>query len=1200
MKDNYQKLKNKLNIPKLTVSDYEYFTGGGTRTGDDTTKLAPFAIYYNIALENIYRIESQLLKQPKERVSTFWAEYLWKAHIQSKNTGGYVITINDITIIAQLFKKAKELRDYHSHIWHDNTCLQFDNQLRSFIEQKYNEAKARLYKDHPGIVMDFENILQKRKGKYDLFDASGRIKPEGRAFFLSFFLTTGQMNSFLQQRVGYKRNNLPLYKMTRLLYTEYCHRDGASSSAFNHDKRVLNTLSKDEQANILKARSAFKLISYLVDYPDYWGNHHAMPLIDKNGNQLQNVAELKDFIEERDLLPGLKFHLIENYFKYEVNNEKTEELRRKEQEDKYRTGAIAFRHDEIPNYTFQINFTSLHRFVLLKLLPSLDQSDPLMRLSSELKKLAELRKELYRILTTPIKQRKAEDIDFLRDKKNHYLRGNRRLTETGVQYFENLEKGNYEKYDDAIKLANLLRNDVTISIPLSDRKGNSKFDVTNEHIQVFQQDYIMGNREKFRAGNRFVFYVARFLIDFAGDNWYWCLENFQSNFKNDEKSSTKVKAYFKSSEVPLDKDYRLTLENGHILIGIPKNEEFKRTPPNFYQFAFGPKALRYLTAFIVNNDEYSKKITGFLETLILDIKKLATIGKFSSEDDYLLLERPFVPAFMTPNNDGYEQLKQKLINRIGHIETEWDKALDNLVYLSRAEKNRLVMKTYRLFDWAIERADGKFLRANEYNELSICHYCLHLRESNANKRKTMTFEHLFKYQFKLNQRQPPLPRAIEDLLFSAESLDDLLKKVIADRRSFLINKLSLPTKYLKKELPSLCKLVGITITSAFLDENNRFELNLKQNRTFEILPYSIHPMLVFKYFFPEKYQLGKNFVSVKNTKGIELKKRPLVEVFANIRKNKGLRKPLVEGYYDLRVSQLLYPDANSKYYHKLNGMINDTCTEDILLWWITKYYLKKNDYTSDMAVLNTSMLHFKLKDLHKLKVTIELIKEKKSFDTFRESIFVSLRIHQFDDMMFMTEKSLLRKAALHFKRRVKDEKGLWAIELAAMNLNSFQDDGLPNGSKQSPIPYELLRYEIDLVHRTGQKLADYILAFEKRLLQKKLENKFNNNEYDFQEWLKSEYTNLNGSLSQKAYINFKAALKLADNEFADNIKEVMPLLETYRSHAFHDDIPINGSYSWFTREGQPIRLLLNITQDLHAKRDNSFYLADGDLEQGYN
>ncbi|MDB5131694.1 MAG: hypothetical protein JWR02_1443 [Mucilaginibacter sp.] len=1208
---NFNRNTSRTKTSKQPAKEYDLFTGGGTHAPEinkdatdikpaEGTKTSDFTIFYNIAFENAEKVKKLMNDKTSAQQNAFWAEYLWKAHFLSKNSNGYEITDKDEKVIPQLLRKVEELRNYHSHIWHDNVVLVFTDELKEFVEQKYNEALAQLFIDYPGAVSDYEYLNQKTyKNKFNLFNEvriDGKIKHfitrEGRIFFLSFFLTTGQMNQFLQQRTGYKRADMPQFKIKRLLYTFYCNRDGAAITDFNHEERFIDTLAPEVRENVFKARTAFKLISYLMDYPDYWGSKDAMPLFDESGELIKNVEQLKQYIESRKLLAGLRFKLIDRTIPESLEQEDDAEKLRKEQEDKYRTGTIAFTHDDVPGYSFHINFESLHRLVLLQTLQKsiINEQPPLAILTDILKKHVNNRAMLYEILTKPVSVRTEKDQDYLLTKENQHLRGGRKLTEIGIAFFEAIEKGNPEK--DIVLLANYLRPGNVKWVPIIDKYFNEKPEVEPEPIQVYQQDFVLGTVQKFRAGNRFVFYTAKYLMDFGGDDWYWGMERFPQVNEEGEKGLVKMKTYFKASAIPLEDDYRLTLEDGHIYLAIPKNENGKANHEKFYQFALGPNAMRYLAVYIHKNETgYAAKFDQFLRSLADDLEKLKENGHFDEQAGYSILEKPFVASFLKPAFNAPDKLRQLVKNRIAFIKKEWEHALANRQYLSRSAKNKLVMNAYRLFDWTNEAADGKFFRANEYNQMSVCHYSLHLKSTLPGKQ--ITFDYLFEKLFELKTRKPPIPSEIKELLNDAKSLDHLMELVFNDRQLFFDNLLSLPSQLLKKEFPALCRKVGVSIPADFLKPAELEELKDKHQKTLDVQAFSIHPMLIVKHFFRDEYDAGKILSTVTREDGTTFKQRPVLNLFSDLRKNKQLGNVLHQDFYRTEMVENLYPAENQKkQVNALKGLINTTHTEDILLWWMAQRYLENNDFTKNIGEIIKAGRNIQLDNMNALSISLPLVNGGAE-DALKESLYTEVLMHQLDDMMFMTEKSRLRKAAVHFKKRCSTEYQLWESDLKTLSENQFDGKELPDGTKGKPIPFQLLRNELDLVRRTGQKLADYMLAFEKNVLQKALDIRHDDDKNKFQAWLKAGFDKRPGmKADDKYHFNFAAVLNLA-GQLAEVNAEV---LSDYRNITFHDDVPITGmgSFSWLTRKGESIRDLLQITEDLHAKKDRTAWLPGGD------
>ena len=1204
--------------PELT--DYDFFSAEDTKSADLT-------IYYNVALDAIGRIKGQMESWPHSRKNAFWAEYLWKAHFFKKNSNGYVLTDTDERMIKNLLDKLEAIRNYHSHIWHDNKVLAFEPELKEFVEQKYNEAKAALYVEFPNALLDYEKLEQQPKSqKFEHFKWVPEknkhfITPEGRVFFLSFFLTTGQMSQLLQQRRGSKRADMPLFKIKRLLYTYYCRRDGASMNDFNHQEHFIDTMDPLERRDIFKARTAYKLMSYLFDYPWFWGSRHEMPLYNEHGEVVKNVEQLKAYIEKNNsLLPGLQFQLIER--KLAVNTPVDSERERsaliKTHEDKHRMGTIAFTSDVAMGHIFHIDFDTLHRLVLMQLLhnSSLQEQTPIGILQETLKALAANRERLYSIILTRPDDRIEDELQYLLDKKNQHLRGERKLTELGIGFFEALEKGLPEKRRDSLLLANFLRSQETRFIELPVEKANQKEvpPFEPDPIIVYQQDFLLGTTQKFRAGNRFMHYAANYLMDFGSDHLYWGMEKFDL-VKKDENARTesllKIKSYFKAFEMPPGNDYRLTLENDHVYLALPKSATGEANHEKFYQFAIGTQAMRYLMAYLLNQkDASAEKVQRFLDSLAYDLRKLQEQGSFIEGYDYQLLEMPFVLGFLQNNTGNVEALKRSVIARIDYILQRWEKAKANKQYMSRSEKNRLIMDAYRLFEWPKGNDENpRFFRAAEYNEMSVCHYSLHRKENNNKPAKQTRgkiiknkFDYLFEDLFKLNERKPPIPREIKNLLQQANTLDELIELVIADRANYLkgkqkeIQQWILPVQKQKQELPPICRMLGISVPAETLREQDRIKLKQKQQVTLAVQPFAIHPMLVVKYFFPEEYQAGKQMESIVNREGKTVDKRPALTIFANIRKNKGLRDKLVPEFYDTDRLVALYPaPAQKKQKEALVALINTTCTEDMLLWKMCNEYMNNNRYTKMMGeFLQKQRSHGRkyVGEFHQLLLTVPLSTGSNT------RVYMQLLMHQLDDLMFAVQQSRLGLAARHFLARCgTTERECWNDELQKMIQNQLGGVALPDGSPNNPIPFNLLTGEMELVRRTGQGLAKYFLEFEKKVLRMALK-KHGNNKHAFHQWLKEEYAKEDyGQKFPVYYFNFESILKLANTVGFEIGETDFKFINEYRNLTFHNDIPEHGSFSWVTRAGQPLRELLQIEKDLHEKKDRSGYEVQGDKQE---
>jgi len=70
-----------------------------------------------------------------DRVFVYLRQYLWKGNSENKNTASYALEAADKEIILLLLEKLVELRNFHSHYWHENTGLSFEGPLRLFIQE---------------------------------------------------------------------------------------------------------------------------------------------------------------------------------------------------------------------------------------------------------------------------------------------------------------------------------------------------------------------------------------------------------------------------------------------------------------------------------------------------------------------------------------------------------------------------------------------------------------------------------------------------------------------------------------------------------------------------------------------------------------------------------------------------------------------------------------------------------------------------------------------------------------------------------------------------------------------------------------------------------------------------------------------------------------------------------------------------------
>lgn len=246
----------------IAPEPFDLYTGG---------KQPELAIAFNLACDNLEKYINILMKwsagtealtlthQLDERAFVYLREYLWRGNSENKNSSGYALDLVDKSIILQLLKKLPELRNFHSHYWHDNSPVRFDTELRRFVQDKHDRACGQLL-EVKSINADLYFKVQER---YPLFKNVQFITQEGRVFFLSFFLNKGQMQHLLQRRKGSKRHDLPEYKFKHKVFTYYCHREGAVWHNMGIDNGDLPTMEETERKRIYDGRQANRILSYL-------------------------------------------------------------------------------------------------------------------------------------------------------------------------------------------------------------------------------------------------------------------------------------------------------------------------------------------------------------------------------------------------------------------------------------------------------------------------------------------------------------------------------------------------------------------------------------------------------------------------------------------------------------------------------------------------------------------------------------------------------------------------------------------------------------------------------------------------------------------------------------------------------------------------------------------------------------------------
>lgn len=1107
-----------------TPEALDLFLGGWGKSAD-------LAHYYNLADDMITALRGRVPLTD----TGFWTEYLWKSHMDRKNSQAYEVSGGEARLVAEAIAKLKEIRNFQSHVWHDNAVLGFSAELADWVEEKYRRAKAYLWGVYPQAMGAFE--LLEQGADRPLFRevvAGGKrvryITVEGRVFFLSFFLSRGQMNALLSQRKGHKRTDMPLYRMKRELYSFYAHRDGAALYRLNQAEEEREAEEPADYEAVLQARQAYRMLGYLNDYPAVW----------------------------KDLLPEYKEELLSACAElgllrdFEVTDDKE---------------GILLRHADFPEQDWLMQVGHFRELATLSLLHAQTgrAERPEVLLLQNMGSALAHRREMIRLLETPVQSLTQEDIAYLRNPEHQLLRTQGMTTQKLIAFFEGFDPGVVKRGGAALRLAQRL---------------------DEEPIQLYPQDFNEEQPRKFRRESQFMRFAAQFLVDFGPQDWYWCVERHENGIGEEAARGVhknRIKKFVRAGEVAQEVLFRISMEADHVVIGIPRDaplaspDGVARNYMHYHQVSIGPKAMRYLLAKV---EPSGGKETGVLAAFTARLKKdfnlLAQQGGFQDGAGFGLLEAVFLPPYLKQQATGVEKLMAAARQRLDHIRGEWVALTTAPAKYTRHEKNRFVLQIYRLMDWVPEKGGAvKFLRRHEYQQLSICHYSLQQRKPKAGEhkpvRKPDQFNYLFREVFQLDSRKPPIPAAIRELLQEVQSLDELVECVGATQISVLEKELdtiqALPGQHRKKALVAFCRKMGVPIPKDCLPLGEQEERQEKQRKTLDCQVFPLHPMLVLKGLFKDVYQKSDPIG------------RKAVPVFKALRENSVYNRLLRADYYAPAISGLVLPkDTDLKARERVTGTLHDAQTEDVLIAMMGMRYLSESRWTQPLQAkieqhIQTGMPY--VPELYNAPVVLEVPQLKRSNEG-PTGLFMEIRLHQLDDLQFRGHQHQLAAAARHYLRRYGGERPLWDPE---------GKEAPASGTRESPIPFSYLLEEIRLVKRTGMRLAESLFTFEKRVIDGLLAK--HGSKERFHAWMLARYTPVKPG--HHAHCNFDAILEHAV-ELGLLPQDLGVSLKYLRDRALHGNIP-NESYSWATREGTALRSLLGIETDLHAARDISAYLA---------
>lgn len=775
--------------------------------------------------------------------------YLWKGYSDDRNSSGTHVSDAEKHIIQQMIARLYYLRNFQSHFYHKNDCLFFDYSLAGFIEERYEWALNSLSKSYPDLVAYYrlrfkqaeKRALEERMkngdgepGKTTLnpeyvfifrrvgHNDSRKLTYEGKGFFLSFFLTKGEMIRFLKQRRGAKRDDLREFKIKHEIYTFYCHREGATRFHYNQDSSWLDGLQAGDRAEILKIKKSLALVSYLNDIPDYLFDTGLFPIpMLKPGSDARENLLL--FISRHKLFANIEWSLTlpEVPPKPWSKPPRFPDRRRQETPPQPETHLVC-QLKEWPGFTFKISPQVVHRMILHALWLNdngLEATRGLFALMLERHQLQRLFKLLEndqvaaKIAGSPRHSQKL--FDYLNDFSLFKIRnGSPAFQETWDRWLK-LPAGDPAK----AKSNSLTRHDLYEKV---------KYFAKWLPIEVRFEHLFLENSRKPRNRDQFMHAATEYLIDFeVTPNLEWHWETF-GEAPEEIEHTLKENAATCFAEKEPGPGWRLRF--------TPDNQVLCRLKGSTRPFLIGHKAMRnLLTAHL--KDKHNP-VTLF-EAVKEDLDRLLS---GTPVDDLKLLDKSSIPAAVAGSHK--HNLLKAVKTRIGWLKEQLNEQLKNADEYRRAEKNRQVMQCYRLFDWPRRKSNGveMFLRHNEYNQMSIYHYMLEKR-----RLKNITDEIMQERQF---------PPEVWSVLNKSGSLDQLHTRIIRAAMQLLDRwQHSLPANAEK-----IARKLGVP-------------LYLHQGGMADHVPFAIHPVLVVKHFYGEELRKEPRL----NLSGNYRKQKPLFD-----------------------------------------------------------------------------------------------------------------------------------------------------------------------------------------------------------------------------------------------------------------------------------------------------------------------------------
>lgn len=1197
------------------ATEYDFYTG---------KKEGELAIYYNLAVDNIERFLKRIMADSSDDIEgddgqskkigelldkctdenyLYLRQYLYKGNKQNKNTSGHIISAIEKSIIRKMIEKVEAIRNFHSHYWHDNKVLQFDEQLRCFVKDQYDYALQEIKQDKRGEARLFEDEKKKANNKFDLFNkvaSSYFITVEGRIFFLSFFLNRGEMQQLMQMRSGFKRSDLPEYRFKRLLYTYYCHREGSSSEHPIAEKAKLAQMAaEDAQLKDMRYRQQyFKLLNYLNDKPRYFDRIDERLLYIDDRPVYDNDTLLR-FIKQKGILKDVRFTKI---YKDAIPEKGT--TLQAEKEKIAREGWLNMRIDNIVNYSFEINHKTLYRLVVaiiddgtmeqhfMKVLKAMEEHRVAFY-----ERLAAMDEEAVSITTTKIEKifnaiQINYDETLPKDLKVFYsseqlrnipISATLKVEELLIKWHTAFVKGKNSELNARRRLMNMIRPE---NVAFDERAYKTLPQPENRATEplLFQLSYLFREQQqKSREDDSFMEWAVRFLIDHEiVKDWYWEIEQYTTIKKTNEQQQeeTSIKRMYPMAQ-QLPAEHRIKVTDEHVIVGLrkegTKSEDIHKQ--SFYLFSIGQKTMKYLlAAYFLNKDK--EKVNNFLHRIKEDYLKVIK----GEKEGLLLLEDYAIPAYLLNKRPDAEPKKKPIKERLKKAIT---KAIEKyklylnpdntnpLLRMNRAEKNAIIMELYGYFDFSTTTGK-KFLRKNEYEYMSMVHYMIDSTNGDKRKRLLRAFKHENLESFDLQKR---LPEELYALLIAEHAGMDAYLKVLIERVMAILegysDTISVRKKY--EDIAPLAAMMRVKLPIDFLEGKGKIaeiDAVTKARATMEnFIPFVIHQAMVLKYFYKADYEQG-NFGTKPS--------RNLLSELAQLPVNNMLHKV----YYDEKSVEKYQIPAASKLSYQLKGTIRQTYYSDALLLQMALAYIQAVDRPL-AEKLEEQSTTLQLDELFSKEMTISLSKaeyiaaignptiKQKAIEQLQnepDAYFFSLRLHQLDDFIYKINKQKLYAIAHHRSMRIKEELEMYKDNAAIVAQISSWNDGTKNR------PYHLgdIVSEKAILSTIAIDICGYIFNFEKQYIENVKNGDVNKN--ILQEKLKKDYQKTG---AQCDHIKFDEVIKMVQPPLSGELSNT---LKNIRKNCLHLAIPLAGSLRKQIVGDERLKKLLSVTSPIGKDR----------------